>query len=39
VSLQIAYTLSPPTSIDPASDSATLRGRINDAINSKGLVP
>lgn len=39
VSLQIAYTLSPPTSIVPASDSATLRGRINDAINSKGLVP
>jgi trehalose/maltose transport system substrate-binding protein len=38
VSLQISYTLSPPTSVS-ASDLGTLRSRIKDAINSKGLVP
>jgi multiple sugar transport system substrate-binding protein len=39
VSLEISYTLSPPTSINPKTDIAALRTRINDAINSKGLVP
>ncbi|MEA2499327.1 MAG: trehalose/maltose transport system substrate-binding protein [Actinomycetota bacterium] len=39
VSLQIAYTLSPPTSIDPENDIAVLTDRIQDAIESKGLVP
>jgi multiple sugar transport system substrate-binding protein len=38
VSLQISYTLSPPTSVSP-SLVGTLRSRIDDAINSKGLVP
>jgi multiple sugar transport system substrate-binding protein len=38
VSLQISYTLSPPSSVS-ASDIGTLHSRINDAINSKGLVP
>jgi len=38
VSLQISYTLSPPSSVS-AKDLGTLRGRIEDAINSKGLVP
>lgn len=38
VSLQISYTLSPPSSIS-SGKVATLRGRINDALNSKGLVP
>jgi trehalose/maltose transport system substrate-binding protein len=38
VSLQISYTLSPPTGVSP-SDLGTLRGRLNDAINSRGLVP
>jgi len=38
VSLQISYTLSPPSSVS-ASDLGTLRSRIKDAINSKGLVP
>ena len=39
VSLQIAYTLSPPEGIDPEGDLETLRTRIQDAIESKGLVP
>jgi multiple sugar transport system substrate-binding protein len=38
VSLQISYTLSPPTSVK-VSDLNTLKSRINDALNSKGLVP
>jgi multiple sugar transport system substrate-binding protein len=38
VSLQISYTLSPPTGVS-VSDLGTLRSRLNDAINSRGLVP
>src|SRR6185437_4561781 len=38
VSLQISYTLTPPTSVS-AGLLGTLRSRISDAINSKGLVP
>ncbi len=38
VSLQISYTLSPPSSVS-ASVLPTLRNRLNDAIQSKGLVP
>jgi multiple sugar transport system substrate-binding protein len=38
VSLEISYTLSPPTGVS-ASDIGTLRSRIDDAINSRGLVP
>jgi len=38
VSLQISYTLSPPSSVS-ASDLGTLKSRIQDAIDSKGLVP
>jgi multiple sugar transport system substrate-binding protein len=39
ISLQIAYTLSPPDGIDPETDLETLSGRIQDALESKGLVP
>jgi multiple sugar transport system substrate-binding protein len=39
VSLQIAYTLSPPDSIDPESDIDLLTERIQNAIDSEGLVP
>jgi multiple sugar transport system substrate-binding protein len=39
VSLQIAYSISPPSTIDPKTDLATLKGRIQDAIDSRGLVP
>ncbi|HYN35520.1 MAG TPA: ABC transporter substrate-binding protein [Actinomycetota bacterium] len=39
VSLQIAYTLSPPDSIDPEADLPDLEERIQNALESKGLVP
>jgi multiple sugar transport system substrate-binding protein len=39
VSLQIAYTLSPPDAVDPQTDLDALRTSIQDAIDSKGLVP
>jgi trehalose/maltose transport system substrate-binding protein len=39
VSLQIAYSISPPSTIDPKADLAVLKTRIQDAIDSKGLVP
>ena len=38
VSLQIAHTLSPPSSASPGR-LGDLRGAISDAIESKGLVP
>ena len=38
VSLQISYTLSPPSGVS-AGDLGTLRSRLADAINSRGLVP
>jgi multiple sugar transport system substrate-binding protein len=38
VSLQISYTLSPPSGVS-AGDLGTLRSRLDDAINSRGLVP
>jgi multiple sugar transport system substrate-binding protein len=39
VSLQIAYSISPPSTIDPKADLTVLKTRIQDAIDSKGLVP
>ncbi len=39
VSLEISYTLSPPDSVDPKADLPLLKTRIDDAINSRGLVP
>jgi multiple sugar transport system substrate-binding protein len=39
VSLQIAYSISPPNTIDPQGDLTVLKTRIQDAIDSKGLVP
>ncbi len=38
VSLQISYTLSPPSGVS-AGELGTLRSRLDDAINSRGLVP
>jgi multiple sugar transport system substrate-binding protein len=38
VSLQISYALSPPSSVS-ASDLGPLKTAIQDAIDSKGLVP
>lgn len=39
VSIVIASTLSPPSEIQPEQDVQTLRTRIADALQSKGLVP
>ena len=39
VSLQIAYSISPPDTIEPEADLEVLKTRIQDAIESKGLVP
>lgn len=39
VSLAIQTTLSPPGSADPGSVLDTLKNKISDAVDSKGLVP
>jgi multiple sugar transport system substrate-binding protein len=39
VSIAISHTLSPPSAIQPASSVADLRGQIQDALGSKGLIP
>jgi multiple sugar transport system substrate-binding protein len=38
ISLAIQKTLSPPASIDPANTAEKLRKRVEDALNSKGLL-
>ncbi|RKT20096.1 carbohydrate ABC transporter substrate-binding protein (CUT1 family) [Streptomyces sp. 1114.5] len=39
VSIAISHTLSPPAAIRPEQDVADLRGQIQDALGSKGLIP
>ncbi|HEY5835725.1 ABC transporter substrate-binding protein [Streptomyces sp.] len=39
VSIAISHTLSPPSGIKPQSDINEIGGQINDALQSKGLVP
>ncbi|MFD0277902.1 ABC transporter substrate-binding protein [Kitasatospora sp. NPDC127111] len=39
VSIAISHTLSPPADIRPESTVADLRGQIEDALGSKGLIP
>ncbi|WP_371502507.1 ABC transporter substrate-binding protein [Kitasatospora sp. NBC_00374] len=39
VSIAISHALSPPASIRPESTVAGLRGQIEDALGSKGLIP
>ncbi|MEV6397002.1 ABC transporter substrate-binding protein [Streptomyces sp. NPDC051907] len=39
VSIAISHTLSPPSAIDPRSSVATIRDQIEDALESKGLIP
>lgn len=39
VSIAIAHALSPPADIRPQSTVAGLRGQIEDALGSKGLIP
>jgi multiple sugar transport system substrate-binding protein len=39
VSIVIQHALSPPSGINPAGAMKTLKSQINDALQSKGLVP
>lgn len=39
VSIVVAHTLSPPARIEPTKTLATLRDRLDDALNSRGLIP
>ncbi|MFE0626511.1 ABC transporter substrate-binding protein [Streptomyces sp. NPDC058864] len=39
VSIAVSHTLSPPAAIRPAESVRDLRGQIEDALQSKGLVP
>lgn len=39
LSLVISHQLSPPGDIDPRADIEALRGQIDDALQSKGVVP
>jgi multiple sugar transport system substrate-binding protein len=39
VSIAITHALSPPADIRPESTVADLRGQIEDALGSKGLIP
>ncbi|MEV2201434.1 ABC transporter substrate-binding protein [Streptomyces fradiae] len=39
VSIVIAHTLSPPAAIDPRRSVETIAGQIEDALQSKGLIP
>jgi ABC-type glycerol-3-phosphate transport system substrate-binding protein len=39
VSIAVSHTLSPPSGIDPAGSVAAMRDEINDALQSKGLIP
>ncbi|MEU3448347.1 ABC transporter substrate-binding protein [Streptomyces thermolilacinus] len=39
VSIVIAHTLSPPSAIDPRRSVDTIAGQIEDALQSKGLIP
>jgi multiple sugar transport system substrate-binding protein len=39
VSIDISHLISPPASINPAGTVGTMKSRLNDALQSKGLVP
>jgi multiple sugar transport system substrate-binding protein len=39
VSIDISHILSPPAGINPASTEKAMVGQLNDALQSKGLVP
>ena len=39
VSIAISHTLSPPSGIEPRSDIEKIGGLIDDALQSKGLIP
>ncbi|MGH3245068.1 MAG: ABC transporter substrate-binding protein [Trebonia sp.] len=39
VSIALAHQISPPTAINPTATEQSMVGQINDALQSKGLVP
>ncbi|MBO4252387.1 extracellular solute-binding protein [Streptomyces griseorubiginosus] len=39
VSIAVSHTLSPPSAIKPVSSVATIRDQIDDALQSKGVIP
>jgi multiple sugar transport system substrate-binding protein len=39
ISIVISHLVSPPAGIDPVSTEQTMRGQINEALQSKGLIP
>jgi multiple sugar transport system substrate-binding protein len=39
ISIVISHLVSPPAGIDPAPTEQTMRGQINEALQSKGLIP
>jgi multiple sugar transport system substrate-binding protein len=39
VSIDISHLISPPSAIDPAQTEKTMIGQLNNALQSKGLVP
>ena len=39
VSIDISHLISPPASINPATTEQAMRNRLNEALQSKGLVP
>ncbi|WP_329310396.1 ABC transporter substrate-binding protein [Streptomyces sp. NBC_01262] len=39
ISIAVSHTLSPPAGIEPVSAVADMKGQINDALQSKGLIP
>lgn len=39
VSIAISHTLSPPSAINPRSDVDEIGSQIEDALESKGLIP
>ncbi|WP_051865377.1 ABC transporter substrate-binding protein [Streptomyces griseus] len=39
ISIAISHTLSPPSAINPVSSIETIRGQIDDALRSEGVIP
>ena len=39
VSIDISHLISPPSSIDPVGTANSMVGQLNNALQSKGLVP
>jgi multiple sugar transport system substrate-binding protein len=39
VSIAVSHTLSPPSAIKPESSVNTISGEIDDALQSKGVIP